>query len=72
MLMSIVFCKKNGLSEKVFKLKKVKLSTNEQLQINSQRKLAHFSTRTMYAGQHQLILQINGERIFQVSFQVNL
>ncbi len=67
----IFFQKKSGQGSKVFKLRKVKMEAGTELELSGKRKLDHFSTRKMYPGKHQLVLQINGVRLAEGSFMVH-
>ncbi len=66
----IEFKKKRGTSEKVFKLKTVSLPADATIKLEGKRHLNHFSTRTMYPGEHRLSIQVNGIRLASKSFLV--
>ena len=65
----IGFRKANGsLSDKVFKLKTVQLKANTLLRIRKKISLKPVTTRTLYAGIHEVKIQVNGKVKAQVDF----
>lgn len=67
----IGFRKANGSAQtKVFKWKTFDIAAGETLEISGMRTLAHFTTRKMYPGLHEVFLQVNGERVAGESFWV--
>ena len=57
------------LSPKVYKLKKLTMQKNETLKVEKSHPFkANMSTRKLYAGEHQLCVQINGRVLFESSF----
>ena len=64
------FCTKNGtLSPKVHKLKKLSMKKGEQFVLKKRHPFkANMTTRTLYAGEHLLEIQINGTIMHQVHF----
>jgi len=63
--------KANGkLAPKVFKLAKKKLKAHETLQLSKKHSFRAINTRTYYAGQHLLEIQINGKVCGQIGFEL--
>jgi 3-methyladenine DNA glycosylase AlkC len=58
-------------SRKVFKLKQVALKKNENITLTKKHLMKQFmTTRTLYAGKHELELQINGEIVLREKFHL--
>ena len=70
----IHFCTKRGrLSPKVHKLKKISLKKAEQSVLKKKHPFkANMTTRTLYAGEHVLELQINGTIVHSESFELRI
>ena len=70
----IHFCTKRGtLSPKVHKLKKMSLKKGECIVLKKKHPFkANMTTRTLYAGEHMLELQINGTIVHQVHFTLKV
>ena len=70
----IHFCTKRGtLSPKVHKLKKMSLKKGECIVLKKKHPFkANMTTRTLYAGEHVLELQINGTIVHQVHFTLKV
>lgn len=67
----VYFMKANGnLAPKVFKLKKLNLVANASISIKKKQSFKPISTRTFYAGTHQLAIQINGKEVARQDFEV--
>jgi 3-methyladenine DNA glycosylase AlkC len=67
---SIDFIKANGKSgKKVFKLKTLQISPNENLVIKKKHSLKPITTMKFYAGTHQLRIHINGEIKSEIAFE---
>ncbi len=67
------YVKKNGAaSPKVFKLKTVTLPAGESLPIRIRRALRNFTTRVHYAGEHQVEVMVNGQRMASGAFTLTL
>lgn len=67
----IHYMKNNGKqSPKVFKLKEVLLKAGDNIEINKTQKMAHFSTRKLYAGKHMVEVMINGQRFSGAEFRL--
>ncbi len=67
----IYFMKANGkLSPKVFKLKNINLAAKQSVNINKKQSFKPISTRTFYAGAHQIAIQINGKEMARQDFEV--
>jgi len=58
-------------SSKVFKMKQVSLKKDEKISIQKKHQFRQFmTTRTLYPGKHQFSLQINGQIVYQSSFEL--
>lgn len=69
----IYYRKQNGrLSKKVFKISEREYAPSEQATIRRKQKFVPITTRTFYAGRHQLSIIINGEEKQIVSFELML
>lgn len=69
----IYFMKANGrLSPKVFKLKNVSLPAHTQLSINKKHSFKLITTRTYYAGKHEIAIHINGKEMVRTEFSLVL
>jgi len=70
----IYFRTKAGkLSPKVHKIKKLNLKKGEQITIRKQHLFkANMTTRKLYSGEHQLVLQINGKRYHDLIFNLKI
>lgn len=69
----IYFQNKSGKlnSKKVFKLKKISLKKNQPVTISKRHPLRQFmTTRTLYAGRHEIEIQINGKSCAKNSFEL--
>lgn len=67
----IHFQKANGkTAPKVFKLKSVKLAGQESLEIRKNHDFRLINTRKYYSGMHAVQVQINGEKMDSVEFEV--
>jgi len=68
------FCTKAGkLSPKVHKLKKISLKKDEKILLSKRHPFkANMSTRTLYAGEHLLEVQINGTIVHSERFELEL
>ena len=65
--------KSNGsLSPKVFKLKTLTLPAGQSVQISKNHPMKPITTRAYYAGQHALEVQINGESVGQLVFELSV
>ncbi len=66
----IYFQTKSGkLSPKVHKIKKLNLKKGKQISINKQHLFkANMTTRKLYTGEHRLVLQVNGQTYYDLSF----
>lgn len=65
----IGFQKKDGqMADKVFKLKKLELAPQEEVQIKKSFSFQPITTRVYYPGEHRLALQINGKEVYQAPF----
>ncbi|MEO0687210.1 MAG: DNA alkylation repair protein, partial [Cyanobacteria bacterium J06649_11] len=61
----------NGkLSKKVFKLKQIELSPNENIILSGKHKFKQLSTRTYYPGIHSIELIVNGRSIGKYDFEL--
>jgi len=70
----IYFQTKSGkLSPKVHKIKKLRIKKGEQVFMTKQHTFkANMTTRKLYTGEHRLVLQINGEVYYDVSFHLEV
>ncbi len=69
----IYYKKANGsLSPKVFKLSSKTIKANETINISKKHKLANFSTRKHYKGEHNIALVINGKIYDKHSFELKV
>ena len=69
----IYFQNKSGKlnGKKVYKLKKISLKKNQPITISKRHPLRQFmTTRTLYKGEHEIELQINGRRYAKTSFEL--
>jgi 3-methyladenine DNA glycosylase AlkC len=67
----IGFQKKDGkISNKVFKLKKVELTSKEEIVVSKSQSFKAITTRVYYPGKHILYIQINGKIVAQKTFQL--
>lgn len=67
----VYYKKANGeLKPKVFKWKTVTLSANDGLVLTKKHVFKPFSTRRVYAGEHQVAIQVNGRILGRVSFEL--
>lgn len=67
----IGFQKKDGkISDKVFKLKKVELSPQEEIMVSKSQSFKAITTRVYYPGKHTLSIQINGKIVAQKTFKL--
>lgn len=58
-------------SRKVFKLKQVTLKKNETISISKKHLMRQFmTTRTLYHGQHELEIQVNGDKVLNGVFNL--
>ena len=65
------FMKANGkLAPKVFKLTKKKLKGGQVLHLSKKHAFRQISTRKHYPGQHRLGIQINGQVLAEVEFEL--
>jgi 3-methyladenine DNA glycosylase AlkC len=65
------FVKANGkTAPKVFKLKKTALEANETLMIEKSHSIRPINTRKYYSGQHRVEVQVNGEILGSVDFEL--
>jgi 3-methyladenine DNA glycosylase AlkC len=68
---TVYFMKANGVQKpKVFKLKTITLGAKERVHLDKKHWFKHFSTRRLYAGEHQIQLQINGRVVEKVAFDL--
>ncbi|MFK7796780.1 MAG: DNA alkylation repair protein [Aureispira sp.] len=68
---TVYFMKANGAQKpKVFKLKTLTLGAKERVRFNKKHWFKHFSTRRLYAGAHQIQLQINGQVMAKIAFEL--
>ncbi len=68
----IYFLKANGkLAPKTFKLGKLKLEPKSKSLIKKSHSLKMMSTRTLYSGTHELVLQINGQTLGKKKFHLS-
>lgn len=68
---TIYFMKANGTQKpKVFKLKTLTLEPKECVHLDKKHWFKHFSTRRLYAGTHQIQLQVNGQVMAKVAFEL--
>ena len=70
----IYFQTKAGkLSPKVHKIKKLSLKKSGKVSINKQHIFkANMTTRKLYTGEHRLVLQVNGQVYYDVSFHLEV
>lgn len=69
----IHYRKKLGeLSPKVFKLKELKLAAGENMKISKQQVFKDFTTRKHFKGEHLLEIQVNGKKIHQEKFYLQV
>lgn len=70
----IYFQTKAGkLSPKVHKIKKLDLRKGEKVTISKQHLFkANMTTRKLYSGEHRLVLQVNGKRYYDLSFNLKI
>ena len=67
----IYFVKKNGcLSPKVFKLKTIKVDSNDHIEISKQHLFKDYTTRKHHAGLHKIQLMVNGNTLAEKSFRL--
>jgi 3-methyladenine DNA glycosylase AlkC len=67
----IYFLKANGkLAPKTFKLGKLKLEPKSKSLIQKKHSIKKMSTRTLYSGTHELVLQINGQTLGKKKFNL--
>jgi len=65
--------KAGKLTPKVHKIKKLKIQKGKQVSISKKHPFkANMTTRKLYAGEHRLILQINGKKYEEVVFSLSL
>ena len=62
---------KNKISEKVFKLNKIKISNNNCLTINKSHLFKQMTTKKLYNGKYSITIQVNGVCIFTDYFFIN-
>lgn len=68
----IYFLKGNGkLAPKTFKIGKLILEPKSKLVIKKRHTLKKMSTRTLYSGWHELVLQINGQTLGKKKFHLS-
>lgn len=61
---------KGTASQKVFKLKKLDLAAGERMRLEKKHRLQPMTTRSLYAGEHRITLQINGQPFDSLTFQL--
>ncbi len=67
------YVKSNGQARpKVFKWTVRDLAAGEELQLEKNLKLQHVSTRTLFAGKHQVDVQVNGDVVAEDAFTLRL
>jgi 3-methyladenine DNA glycosylase AlkC len=65
----ISFLRANGsLSTRVFKLKTIDLKPSEKLVLQKKHSLKRITTNTFYPGVHELIVQVNGEKLKKLTW----
>lgn len=70
---SIDFVKANGKKgKKVFKLKTVELKKNESLDFKKKHSLKPITTMKFYSGVHHLAIQINGKKMGEIEFKLEV
>ena len=65
--------KKGGLGQKVYKIKRLELAKGESLTLEKHHPFRkNMTTRALYPGEHILEIQINGNRVAERSFQLEV
>ena len=68
---TIMYFKKNGKrNPKVFQLRETQIGVNESIDIKKKLTFTDFSTRKHYAGEHFLILKVNGIEMKTIGFDL--
>lgn len=57
-------------SKKVYKLKEIKMVSNQTVELSGTRSFKLISTRTMRPGIHKLIIQVNGKQYIEQTFKL--
>lgn len=69
----VYFMKANGkLAPKVFKLKNITLAAKALITIYKKQSFKPITTRTFYAGAHQIAIQVNGKEVARQDFELIL
>jgi len=63
--------KHNKTTKKVYKLKSVIVSKNNEYIFKGKRSFKEISTRNLYQGTHKITIQVNGKEVLHDSFELN-